>query len=122
MPNRRQLLLGQLTHIIDFSIETEWLHCTGFRLFGLHWELQFSVWIKTWPRDGMEVDTRRNPTDRLRQRLAEAGITTTFYGDEFVTSLHAVLPTVSLPDLLDTMKMISTADPLTCSEPIILLD
>ena len=71
--NRRDLLLGQSTHAIDFSIECEWLHCSGFRLFDLSWQLLFSVWIVTWPKENYELKTRRNPTDRLRLRLAEEG-------------------------------------------------
>ena len=98
--NRRQLLLGQGTHAIDFSIECGWLHCYGYRRFDLTWQLDFSVWITTWPwPKGMEVTTRRNPTEALRLRLNEAGLLTAFFGDEFVQSLVERVPTVNLADL-----------------------
>jgi len=57
--DRRQLLLSQQPHLIDFAIEVDWLHVYGYRLFDLTWQLVFSVWITTWPKPCMEEMTRR---------------------------------------------------------------
>lgn len=120
--NRRQLLLGQGTHAIDFAIECGWLHCYGYRLFDLTWQLDFSVWITTWPKEGCELTTRRNPTEALRLRLLSAGFNTTLYGDEFVQSLVERVPTVDIADLMRSMKMIAAGDVEQYSVPIVLLD
>ena len=132
--NRRQLLLDKERHAIDFAVESEWLHCSGFRLFDLSWQLVFSVWIvsccspnngcarTTWPKQGCELTTRRNPTEALRLRLEEAGIVTHFYGDEFVQSLIGRVPAVDLADLMRTMKAIAVGTPDEYSTPIVLLD
>jgi hypothetical protein len=120
--DRRDLSLSQETHPIDFFIESAWLHCTGFRQFDLSWELAFSIWVTTWPNEGCELTTRRNPTDALRLRLEEAGFLTTFYGDQFVQSLCGRVPTVDLAHLMGTMKMIAVGSPDQFSTPIVLLD
>lgn len=120
--NRRDLLLDKERHAIDFVIESEWLHCSGLRLFDLSWQLAFSVWITTWPNLDCELTTRRNPTEALRLRLAEEGLLTEFYGDEFVQSLIGQLPTVNLADLMGVMKAIAVGSPDEYSTPIVLLD
>ena len=119
--NRRQLLLCRETHFIDFAMEADWLHCFGYRLFDLTWELTFTIWITTWPKQGMEETSRRNPTESLRLRLHEqAGLRTTFYGDEFVQSLIGRVPTGDLADLMNAMKQIAVASPEEYSTPIVL--
>jgi len=120
--NRRQLLLSQQPHLIDFAIECDWLHGFGYRLFDLTWQLVFSVWITTWPKPCMEELTRRNPTESLRLRLAEEGIQTTFYGDEFVQSLIGRVGTVNMSELMRSMKRVAAADAEQFSTPIVLLD
>ena len=120
--DRRQLLLGQWTHTINFSIEADWLHCFGLRLFDLTWQLNFSVWVTTWPKEGIEQNTRRNPTEALRLRLADEGFLTTFFGDEFAQSLVERVPTVNLADLMEAMKMIAADSFDEYSVPIVLLD
>jgi hypothetical protein len=120
--NRRDLSLSQETHAIDFAVECEWLHCYGYRLFDLTWQLVFSVWVTTWPSQGCELTTRRNPTDALRLRLDGAGLHTTFYGDEFVQSLVGRVPTVDLSKLMGIMKLVAVGTPDEYSTPIVLLD
>ena len=120
--NRRQLLLSQGTHAIDFSIEADWLHCYGYRLFDLTWQLDFSVWVTTWPKENYEVTTRRSPTEALRLRLLATGFNTTLYGDEFVQSLVECVPTIDLANLMRSMKMIAVGDAEQFSVPIVLLD
>ncbi len=119
---RRDLLFCNGTHLIDFSIECGWLHVYGYRLFDLTWELHFTVWNTTWPKPCMETTTRRNPRGTLRLRLANEGIFTDFFGDEFVQSLVAHVATVDLADLMDKMRMIALENPKYYSEPIVLLD
>ena len=93
-----------------------------YRLFDLTWELTFTVWITTCPKPCMETMTRRNPRGTLRLRLANEGVVTDFFGDEFVKSLVAHIATVNLADLLDKMQMIALENPKYYSEPIVLLD
>jgi len=133
--NRRHLLLSQVPHIIDFDIDCNWLNCFGHRLFDSSWEILFTVWVKSLPRqdiafpecllcrtDGVEEMIRRNPTDALRLRLAEEGLPTTFLGDEYVHSLLLRVANVNLAELMDAMKMISVASSEEYSVPIVLLD
>ena len=120
--NRRDLLLDKERHAIDFAIESEWLHCYGYRLFDLSWEIDFSVWIVSWPKQDCELTPRRNPTEALRLRLEEEGLVTEFYGDEFVQSLVVRVPTVDLASLMDAMKAIAVGSPDEYSTPIVLLD
>ena len=120
--NRRDLLLDKERRAIDFALESEWLKCSGFRQFDLSWQLAFSVWVVLWPKQGCELTTRRNPTDALRLRLADEGILTQFYGDEFVQSLIGRVPTVDLAALMRTMKAIAVGTPDEYSTPIVLLD
>ncbi len=120
--DRRDLLLNKQSHIIDFAIEAEWLHCYGYRLFDLTWQLDFSVWVTTWPKEGCELTTRRNPRGSLKVRLRDEGILTDFFGDEFVQSLVGHVETVDLAALMDTMALIALENPKYYSEPIVLLD
>jgi len=120
--NRRHLLLYDKPYIIQFAIEANWLHCWGLRLFDLTWELTFTVWVTTWPNDGCELTTRRNPRGSLRVRLEDEGFPTDFFGDDFVQSLAGHVETVNLADLMETMQMIALARVEHYSSPIVLLD
>ena len=120
--NRRQLLLSQEPHIIQFAIEANWLHCFGYRHFDLTWELTFTVWVTTSPQQDCELTTRRNPRGSLRVRLEDEGFPTDFFGDDFVQSLVGHVETVNLADLMETMQMISVARVEHYSLPIVLLD
>jgi hypothetical protein len=117
-----QLLLSGKKTTLNFTIEANWLDCFGYRLFDLSWEVFFTIWITTWPKPYMEETTRRNPNEALRQRLAEDGINTRFFGDEFVQSLLMHVPTVNLLDLMRSMKAITVAAAEEYSTPIVLLD
>ena len=127
--NRRQLLLSQSCHVIEFSIECDWLECSSLRLFDLSWEVVFDVWITTWAKlDGERTSrispakVRQNPTEALRRRLEDAGFITYFDGDdESIQSLKMHVPVVNrayLADLMQSMKEIAVADPDLFSVPI----
>jgi hypothetical protein len=118
MTVRNRLLIGQ-SRIVDFMLECGWLVCNGELQADESWELAFTVWIIERPRLGMERETRHNPTDALRLRLAEEGINTRFGSVFFVRWLVGCVPTINLTDLMSLMKRIVVASPEPFCEPII---
>ena len=120
--NRRELFLCRERHMIQFAIECGWLHCFGYRLFDLTWELTFTIWVTTSPQQDCELTTRRNPRGSLRVRLEDEGFHTDFFGDDFVQSLVGHVETVDLADLMETMQMIAVGRVEHYSSPIVLLD
>jgi hypothetical protein len=113
-----RVLWGQ-SFIVDFLIECGWLACNGDRLPDNSWELMFNVFLTTTPMLGMEMTERHNPTEALRQRLAEEGIITQFDADHCVKWLVAHVPTVSLDDLMNRMKRVVVVGPAQFCEPIV---
>jgi hypothetical protein len=104
--------------IVDFLIDCGWLSCSGDRLPDQTWELIFNVWITTRTRLGGETMTRQNPTESLRKRLQEVGLSTRFDHDHCVKWLVGRVPTVNLRKLMDNMNKIVVASPDQFSEPI----
>ncbi len=130
--NRRQLLLDKERHAIDFSHRMRVAalqrlspvrSVMGTCLLRLGRVVFLRTTVVPAQRGRSRVaNSQPAETQRmlLRLRLADEGILTTFYGDEFVQSLIGRVPTVDLADLMRTMKAIAVGSPDEYSTPIVL--